>query len=1611
MAEDGFQNDANRGESDGIPEALQLLQLDRGGRNDNRRWRYAARELASLPYVGAGMWKQIGPAPLIVGGQQVFQGIGPDSGEVVDIAVDPRGDRRTLYAAAGNGGVWKSVDAGAGWAPLTDQLAALAVGAIAIDPGDPETLYVGTGNLFDGSAGMPKAAGLFKSVDGGQSWSRLVSPASRPPQPITAATNVTGGIRLTVAGHGYSTLDRVCVIGLPLRDLTANESDAVRIDDNTLRITGQLASAYAGNGAQLFDARQPPFLSDKGVVRMVCPAPGALLVAAQTGLYYSRDGGLNFGANTPSYDDGKPVRTGLISALEVDTGWNRTVAVADASVASPIVITAPGHGFADGDRVYVGGVDNNTAANGGWLVDRVDDDHFSLRGSTGVGGASANGFAIGPAHPVTRQVTGATNPALPQPVVITSAGHGFVTGDVVAVSGVQGNTGANGSWPIRVLSPDTFALVGCHGNAAYVAGGIVDGPNHPGPLPITAAVNQGGGVNATVANHGLVNGDRVSVTGLPGIAAPGNSAAVHVVDANTVRLAGLTMTGAYGGAGATLAGPATSWNTAYFVSAGRVFTGAALNPDRGLFRLTITSQTGELVSSDNLLAHSGGVSGAFGRAVIAQSVLPRSRTLYVAVQDREDAAAVFIGLFRSDDFGGTWTARPALANRVVLDGSGQSNYDLTLGVDPRNPNIIYGALQQLWRSDDGGTTFPIVRPLTRGGMDDLGGFGLSPSTTLVHWDHHELLFQPATHWEWSGGQPPAFVPLYVGTDGGVAIGTTLPGPPPTMQFQALNEGFATSLIRDLDIAHGVGTTGATFAGMQDTGTAGRRAGDAAAAWTEGIDGDGGDVAVDPFDPDIVFGFDNGSLIRSTNGGLTWMSAGLPARPLVVSVFNENPVRVLTTGHAFRNGDTVTISGVTGGGGIANGAHIIDVVNKNEFTLRGVNGSAAAAFGAGPVVTGDRYLGQASIVAVTATNPIEIETATAHGCANGNKVRIDGVLGLIAANNSVTTPSWTVTVLTPTRVQLNGADGTGAPAYVPNTGRLRGPNVNAQIPVFRAENTSPIVINALAHGFVSGDVVTVAGVLGNTNANVANQQIAVLDTNSFELVGVNGNASFTGGPRVSGPSVGRGLGGAAYRAHVALVPNAGAAATTVYVSEDRVLFRSDDGGIRFTQVNGFADPVTALYAPADARLWVGTAGNRSNPFRQGRVLFSRNKGAHFLAAADNFVSDIGAQGAIGSIIEDPNVADGSRVAVVVAGYSATVASRRTRHCFVTTTGGISVGGAPAWHELGGPYDAATGNFPDLPVLSVAFQLDAAAAASALLVASDLGVLRQRAGSQTWERVGPNLPAISCQTILIDNTVGKEVTRVGTYGRSAWEFVTPPGAALYVEADLGFGEQQVGVAISRPMVLHSVGAAQLTVSAISGTTGDVSVTSDTGAALAFPLALAGGEHRALTVTFTPSVTGDRSTTLGVASDDPSQPSVPIKVTAVGVAAGRPRLAVRGFLEFGNVAVGVPGHTQLEIRNVGNAPLVVDHVDLDPTGSPLFTFPVAPALPLTIAPGAASTLDVQLAPAANGPLRGAILVTGSGQGQVVNLRGTGVTNAAGLVAALMNLLGVADPPDVLV
>jgi len=87
-------------------------------------------------------------------------------------------------------------------------------------------------------------------------------------------------------------------------------------------------------------------------------------------------------------------------------------------------------------------------------------------------GSNANGFyniAIEGIYQGILSIIDVTNT---KPIQITAQEHGYVTGDIVAIQGVVGNTAANGAWKITVLNAHSFTLDGSTGNDAYVAGGV-----------------------------------------------------------------------------------------------------------------------------------------------------------------------------------------------------------------------------------------------------------------------------------------------------------------------------------------------------------------------------------------------------------------------------------------------------------------------------------------------------------------------------------------------------------------------------------------------------------------------------------------------------------------------------------------------------------------------------------------------------------------------------------------------------------------------------------------------------------------------------------------------------------------------------------------------------------------------------------------------------------------------------------------------------------------------------------------------------------------------------------------------------------------------------------
>ncbi|MBN2416192.1 hypothetical protein JXO52_10135 [bacterium] len=101
-----------------------------------------------------------------------WQFIGPvnTSGRMTDVAVvAPKGRNYTIYIAGASGGVWKTDNEGVTWVPVFEHGMSTSIGDIALDPSDPNVLWVGTGeaNIFRSSHA---GAGVYRSPDGGKTW-------------------------------------------------------------------------------------------------------------------------------------------------------------------------------------------------------------------------------------------------------------------------------------------------------------------------------------------------------------------------------------------------------------------------------------------------------------------------------------------------------------------------------------------------------------------------------------------------------------------------------------------------------------------------------------------------------------------------------------------------------------------------------------------------------------------------------------------------------------------------------------------------------------------------------------------------------------------------------------------------------------------------------------------------------------------------------------------------------------------------------------------------------------------------------------------------------------------------------------------------------------------------------------------------------------------------------------------------------------------------------------------------------------------------------------------------------------------------------------------------
>jgi len=206
-------------------------------------------------------WRLIGP----------FRG-----GRTVAISGVP-GQQNVFYMAPNNGGVWKSTDYGRTWTPIFDDQPTGSIGALAVAPSDPNTIYVGSGEGLrrpDLSVGN----GVYKSSDGGRTWQHLDLQDAQQIASIIVDPKDANRVFVAAQGHPYGPNEQRGIF----RSLNGGRTweKVLYKDENA----GGMDLVFDPRNSQvifasLWASRRPPWTTGGGY-----DGPGS-------GLYKSSDGG------------------------------------------------------------------------------------------------------------------------------------------------------------------------------------------------------------------------------------------------------------------------------------------------------------------------------------------------------------------------------------------------------------------------------------------------------------------------------------------------------------------------------------------------------------------------------------------------------------------------------------------------------------------------------------------------------------------------------------------------------------------------------------------------------------------------------------------------------------------------------------------------------------------------------------------------------------------------------------------------------------------------------------------------------------------------------------------------------------------------------------------------------------------------------------------------------------------------------------------------------------------------------------------------------------------------------------------------------------------------
>jgi N-acyl-D-aspartate/D-glutamate deacylase/photosystem II stability/assembly factor-like uncharacterized protein len=214
-------------------------------------------------------------------GSEVFQDmkwrmIGPFRGGRTVGATGVPGQPNVFYIGVNNGGVWKTNDYGLTWKPIFDDQPTGSIGAIAIAPSNPDTIYVGSGEGLQ-RPDLSVGDGIYRSKDGGKTWQHFGLRDAQQIGAILVDPQNPNLIYVAALGHPYGANEERGVF----RSTDGGETfkKILYKDENT----GAIALAFDPSNSKtiyavLWSARQGPW--ENGAWQ----GPGS-------GLFKSTDGG------------------------------------------------------------------------------------------------------------------------------------------------------------------------------------------------------------------------------------------------------------------------------------------------------------------------------------------------------------------------------------------------------------------------------------------------------------------------------------------------------------------------------------------------------------------------------------------------------------------------------------------------------------------------------------------------------------------------------------------------------------------------------------------------------------------------------------------------------------------------------------------------------------------------------------------------------------------------------------------------------------------------------------------------------------------------------------------------------------------------------------------------------------------------------------------------------------------------------------------------------------------------------------------------------------------------------------------------------------------------